>query len=145
MTAMFRSLSARNYRIWFAGALVSNVGTWMQNFTLPAYIDARTGSAGLVGLLVFTQLGPLLLLSLPAGVLADRVDRTKLVAAMQVVMMLASIGIAILVATHAPLWTLFAAQLVVGIANALNAPAFSARDVGSARNSGSAEPGGSIG
>ncbi len=98
----------------------------MQNFTLPAYIDARTGSAGLVGLLVFTQLGPLLLLSLPAGVLADRLDRTKFVAAMQVVMMLASIGIAILVATDAALWTLFAAQLAVGIANALNAPAFSA-------------------
>ncbi len=41
-------------------------------------------------------------------------------------MMLASVGIAVLVATDAPLWTLFAAQLAVGIANALNAPAFSA-------------------
>ncbi len=120
------ALSYPRFRIFFIATALSNVGTWMQNFTLPAYIDDRTGSAGLVGLLVFTQLGPLLLLSLPAGVLADRVDRTKFVAAMQVVMMLASIGIAILVATDAPLWTLFAAQLAVGIANALNAPAFSA-------------------
>jgi MFS family permease len=120
------ALSYPRFRIFFLATALSNVGTWMQNFTLPAYIDDRTGSAALVGLLVFTQLGPLLLLSLPAGVLADRVDRTKFVAAMQVVMMVASIGIAILVATHAPLWTLFAAQLVVGIANALNAPAFSA-------------------
>ena len=47
----------------------------MQNFTLPAYIEDRTESAALVGLLVFTQLGPLLLLSIPAGVLADRFPR----------------------------------------------------------------------
>jgi MFS family permease len=120
------ALSYPRFRIFFLATALSNVGTWMQNFTLPAYVDDRTGSAALVGLLVFTQLGPLLLLSLPAGVLADRVDRTRFVAAMQVVMMVAAIGIAILVATHAPLWTLFAAQLVVGIANALNAPAFSA-------------------
>jgi len=120
------ALSYRRFRIFFIASALSNVGTWMQNFTLPAYIDDRTGSASLVGLLVFTQLGPMLLLSLPAGVLADRVDRTRLVIVMQAAMMVGSLGLAALVAGHAPLWTLFATQLSIGIANSLNAPSFAA-------------------
>ncbi|MFP5487045.1 MAG: MFS transporter [Acidimicrobiia bacterium] len=120
------ALSYPAFRILFVGTALSNVGTWMQNFILPAYLDARTGSAGLVGLMVFVQLGPLLLLSIPAGILADRLDRTRLVVAMQVVMLAMSIVLAALVATDAPLWTVFAAQLVIGIANTINAPAFSA-------------------
>ncbi len=98
----------------------------MQNFTLPAYVDGRTGSASLVGLLIFVQLGPLLLLSIPSGMLADRFDRTRLVIAMQAVMMAMSIVLAVLVFRDAPLWTIFAVQLTIGVANTLNAPAFSA-------------------
>jgi MFS family permease len=120
------ALSYREFRILFIGTALSSVGTWMQNFTLPAYVDARTGSASLVGLLVFVQLGPLLLLSIPAGVLADRVNRTRLVIAMQSVMLVMSVVLAALVAGDAPLWTLFAAQLAIGLANTVNAPAFSA-------------------
>ena len=120
------ALSYRGFRILFIGTALSSIGTWMQNFTLPAYIDSRTGSATLVGLLVFVQLGPLLLLSIPAGMLADRLNRTRLVIAMQSVMMILSIVLAVLVWRHAPLWTLFAAQLALGIANTVNAPAFSA-------------------
>jgi MFS family permease len=120
------ALAYPRFRILFVGSVLSNAGTWMQNFILPAYLDERTGSAGLVGLLVFAQLGPLLLLSIPAGVLADRIDRTRFVVAMQVTMLVGSIALAALVANHAALWTLFAAQLAIGVANALNAPAFSA-------------------
>lgn len=120
------ALSYPAFRILFVGTALSSVGTWMQNFTLPAYLDARTGSAGLVGLMIFVQLGPLLLLSIPAGILADRVDRTRLVVAMQVVMLAMSIVLAALVALDSPLWTIFVAQLAIGIANTINAPAFSA-------------------
>ncbi len=72
----------------------------MQNFTLPAYIEHRTGSAALVGLLVFTQLGPLLLLSIPAGVLADRFPRRPYLVAMQAVQLVFSVVLAALVATR---------------------------------------------
>jgi MFS family permease len=120
------ALSYRNFRILFVGTALSSIGTWMQNFTLPAYVDSRTGSASLVGLLVFVQLGPLLLLSIPAGMLADRLNRTRLVIAMQSTMMVLSILLAVLVWRDAPLWTLFAAQLTLGVANTVNAPAFSA-------------------
>jgi MFS family permease len=114
------------FRILFIGTALSSVGTWMQNFTLPAYLDGRTGSASLVGLTIFMQLGPLLLLSIPAGMLADRVDRTRLVIAMQATMLVLSIALAGLVAVDAAIWSLLLVQLGIGIANTVNAPAFAA-------------------
>ena len=88
---------------------LSFVGTWMQNFTLPAYIDDRTESAALVGLLVFVQLGPMLLLSLVGGVLADRFNRARFLITMQVVQMVVTVALAALVATNSPLWALYGA------------------------------------
>lgn len=109
--------------IWL-GLFASNIGTWMQNFTLPAYIDNRTHSAALVGLLVFMQLGPLLVLSIPAGVIAERFPRRGYLVTMQSVQLVFSVVLAALVAGDAPLWTLFAATLMIGVGNALGAPAF---------------------
>jgi len=120
------ALSYRDFRLIWLGLFASNVGSWMQNFTLPAYVEHRTQSATLVGLLVFMQLGPLLLLSIPAGVLADRVSRRPYLIAMQLVQMAFSVVLAILVATDQPIWTLFATALVIGIGNAMNAPAMQA-------------------
>jgi MFS family permease len=120
------ALSYPEFRLVWLGLFASNVGTWMQNFTLPAYIDNRTHSAGLVGLLVFTQLGPLLLLSIPAGVLADRYPRRGYLVVMQAVQMVFTVVLAGLVAADAPLWTLFVTQLFIGVGFALNAPAFQA-------------------
>ena len=51
--------------------------TWMQNVVLPLYVLDRTGKASVVGVMVFAQLGPLLFLSIPAGVIADRFDRRR--------------------------------------------------------------------
>jgi MFS family permease len=120
------ALSYRDFRWIWLGLFASNIGTWMQNFTLPAYIEDRTESAALVGLLVFTQLGPLLVLSIPAGVLADRFPRRPYLVVMQAIQAAFSVLLAIFVGTHAPMWTLFACSLAVGIGNALNAPAFQA-------------------
>lgn len=118
------ALSYRSFRIIFIGLALSNIGTWMQNFTLPAYIDDRTGRPALVGVMVFMQLGPLLVLSIPGGVLADRVSKQKLQLTMQSASVVLTVVIAICIARDFALWTLFAAQLGIGIANALNAPAF---------------------
>lgn len=120
------ALSYRGFRIIFIGLALSNIGTWMQNFTLPAYIDGRTGRPALVGLMIFAQLGPLLVLSIPGGVLADRVSKQKLQLIMQSSSVVLTIAIAYFVAQDSALWTIFAAQLGIGIANALNAPAFQA-------------------
>lgn len=120
------ALSYRDFRLIWLGLFASNIGTWMQNFTLPAYIEQRTESATMVGLLVFTQLGPLLLLSIPAGVLADHFPRRPYLVVMQLVQGLFSALLAVLVLSHSALWTLFACSLTIGIGNALNAPAFQA-------------------
>jgi len=120
------ALSYRSFRIIFIGLALSNVGTWMQNFTLPAYIDDRTGRPALVGLMVFAQLGPLLVLSIPAGVIADRVSKQKLQLTMQSCSVVLTVAVAYVVASDHPLWMIFAAQLGIGMANALNAPAFQA-------------------
>src|SRR6476659_840181 len=94
------ALSSRDFR-WI-GLFASNVGTWMQNFTLPAYVEERTGSAALVAVLVFTQLGPLLLLSIPAGVLADRYPRRPYLVVMQAVQGIFSAVLAVLVGLQSP-------------------------------------------
>ena len=120
------ALSYRGFRVIFIGLSLSQIGTWMQNFTLPAYIDDQTGRPALVGLMIFMQLGPMLFLSIPGGVLADRVSKQKLQLVMQSVMAVLTIGLAVIVARDAALWMLFAAQFGIGVANALNAPAFQA-------------------
>ena len=86
----------------WVGSFASNIGTWMQNVVLPAYVYERTGKASVVGLLVFAQLGPLLLLSIPAGVIADRFDRRRWLIAMQIVQLVFSAVLAPLAAADAP-------------------------------------------
>ena len=112
-----------NFRLLWLGLFASNIGTWMQNLVLPAYIDARTESALWVGLFVFAQLGPLLLLSIPGGVLADKFPRKPWMIAMQSEQLVLSLVMAALVAGDAALLWLVAVQLFIGIGNALNAPA----------------------
>jgi len=116
----------RDFRIMWYSNFLSNIGTWMQNVVLPAYIYQRTGKASAVGIFVFAQLGPLLLLSIPAGVMADRFDRRKWLIFAQSIQMTGSVLLGIFTITHAPIFALFLAQLSVGIGNACNAPAFSA-------------------
>lgn len=98
----------------------------MQNLALPAYVDARTGSAKIVSLLVFAQLGPLLLLAIPGAIIAERVNRRKFLLGMQWMQLVFSLVLAGIVSIDGPIWALFLAQIAVGIGNALNAPAFQA-------------------
>jgi MFS family permease len=104
----------------------SNIGSWIQNVVLPIYIYNRTGKASVVALVILAQMGPLLLLAIPAGVVADAVDRRRWLQAMQLVMLAFSVVLAALAAVDAPIWAIFLAQLGVGIGGALNMPAWSA-------------------
>ena len=98
----------------------------MQNLALPAYIDDRTGSAKIVSLLVFAQLGPLLLLAIPGGIIAGRYNLQRYLLAMQWVQLVFSLVLAAIVSVDGPIWALFLAQTAIGVGNALNAPAFQA-------------------
>ena len=78
MPSAFRSLKNRNAQYFFAGVLVSNVGTWMQ-FTASSFLLYRlTGKATDLGLNVMFQFLPMLLLGAWAGAIADRTNRRKM-------------------------------------------------------------------
>jgi predicted MFS family arabinose efflux permease len=121
------ALAQRPFRVVWLGSLLSNVGTWMQNVALGAFAYDLTGSSGFVALLGFAQLGPLLLLSIVGGLLADTIDRRLLLVGCQVQQMVLSFVLAVVVQQDDPSKTaLFLCVLALGVGNALNAPTLSA-------------------
>ena len=96
----FRSLRRhRNYRVFFLGQLVSLAGTWMQNVALAWLVLELSGSPLAVGALAFWRFVPFTIFGLFAGVLADRFDSRKLVAATQGSAMLVSVALAVVTLT----------------------------------------------
>lgn len=79
------ALKHRDFALFWVGALISNIGTWMQNVTVPYVVFQLTRSAGWVGLAAFAGLAPALLFAPLAGSLADRFNRRVLLAWSQVV------------------------------------------------------------
>ncbi len=100
----------------------------MQNVLLGAYAYDLTHSSTFVGVLFFAQLGPLLFLSTLGGLLADIVDRRRLLVSLQLAQGLLSLGLAAIVASNDHPSELAIAGMVfaIGIANALSAPGLSA-------------------
>jgi MFS family permease len=123
---MFRSLGFFNYRVWFAGSLVSNIGTWMQRTAQDWIVltELTDQDAAAVGFTMALQFGPQLLLVPISGTIADRFDRRKLLVITQSVMALLGVGLGVLVITGlAELWHVYAFALGLGIAAAIDAPA----------------------
>ncbi|WP_345545762.1 MFS transporter [Microbacterium jejuense] len=123
---MFRSLSLYNFRVWFIGALISNIGGWMQSTAQDWVVltELTDHDATAMGVTMALQFGPPLVLVGITGWLADRFDRRKLLMFTQSALMLLAIAVGILLLTHVmtlPLMWLFA--LGFGITNAFDAPA----------------------
>jgi MFS family permease len=125
MMSTFRSLHILNYRIWFIGALVSNIGTWMQRTAQDWLVfDHLTDhDAGAMGVTMALQLGPQLFLAPVAGLAADRYNRKQLLVMTQSLMALLSAGLGILVVLGAAeLWHVYVFALLLGMVSALDAP-----------------------
>jgi MFS family permease len=121
------ALRQRTFRIVFIGAFLSNVGTWMQNVVLGAFAYRLTHSSTFVGVIVFAQLGPTLLLSMVGGLIADRVDRRRFLIIVSLEQLLFSAVLAWVAASAAPSHVLLVVVVaLVGAGNALFAPAYSA-------------------
>ena len=121
------ALRNRDFRIFWGGTFASNIGTWMQNVLLGAFGYELTGSAVFVGILFFAQLGPLLFMSTVGGVLADVVDRRKLLIITQIEQLVLSIVLAVLAASGDPSRiALVACVFAIGVGNSLSAPAIAA-------------------
>src|SRR5438552_8725053 len=99
-TAMFRALSHRNFRLFWTGAFLSNVGTWMQAVAQSWLVLTLTNSAFWLGLDAFMATAPGFLFTLAGGVFADLVDRRRLLLYTQVVAGLAAVALATLVYTN---------------------------------------------
>lgn len=121
------ALRNRTFRIVYFGAFASNVGTWMQNVVLGALAYDLTKSSEFVGLLVFAQLGPLLLLSLVGGALADTFDRRRILVLVSVEQIAFTLALAWLVRSPHPSHALlFLLVLAIGVGQAIYAPTFTA-------------------
>jgi MFS family permease len=124
--AMFRSFSSFNYRIWFLGALVSNVGGWMQATAQDWVVltELTDNDATAMGFTMALQFGPPLVLVSLTGWVADRFDRRKILLLTQTVLMALALGVAALLLTGVmTLPLMFGFALAFGITNAFDAPA----------------------
>ncbi|GGF15825.1 MFS transporter [Subtercola lobariae] len=122
----FRSLSIRNYRIWASGAIVSNVGTWMQRAAQDwiVLVQLTDHNATAVGIVLAFQFAPQVLLLPFTGLAADRFDRRKLLIATQTAMGALSLALGILTVTNEiTLWQVYIFAFVFGSAAAFDSPA----------------------
>ena len=126
MKGTFRSLAIFNYRVWAAGAVVSNVGTWMQR-TAQDWLVLTVlthNNATAVGIVIALQFGPLVVLLPFTGFAADHFDRRKLLVATQAAMGVLALGLGVLtVAGVVRLWHVYAFALLLGCVTAFDAPA----------------------
>ncbi len=124
---MFRALSHRNFRVFWVGAFLSNVGTWMQAVAQGWLVLELTNSSFWLGVDGFMATAPGFFLTLAGGVFADLVDRRRLLLYTQVVAGVAAIGLATLVWTgHARLWMILGFSLITGCCMALAGPSYQA-------------------
>ncbi len=125
MNSTFRSLGVRNYLIWFAGGLTSNIGTWMQRTAQDWIVltELSDHDAAAVGITMALQLGPVLLLMPWAGLIADRVNVRKMLMATQAAMGALALGLGIIVVFGvAQLWHVYLFAFLLGTVSAIDAP-----------------------
>ena len=123
----FRAFTYRDYRLLWAGAFTSSVGTWMQEVAQNWLILTMTGSALLLGFDAFLGDVPFLLFSLFGGVLADRMDRRRILLLSQVVQLSSAFLLAALIFGHAiHVWMILTLSFVVGFAQSFGGPAYQA-------------------
>ncbi|MDE1181020.1 MFS transporter [Paraburkholderia sp.] len=126
MKGTFRSLRNFNYRIWAGGALVSNVGTWMQRTAQDWIVltSLTDHNATAVGIVMALQFGPQMLLLPLTGFAADHLDRRKLLLATQSTMGALALGLGVLtLGGWVQLWHVYTFAGLLGCAAAFDSPA----------------------
>ncbi len=120
MTTRFPALASRDYRLFWSGQAISLIGTWMQSTVQPYLAYRLTGQPIFLGAIGFATTLPTLLLTLPGGVLVERVDKRRVVIVMQTVMMLQAFALgALALSGHISIWHIAALAFVLGAANSI--------------------------
>lgn len=123
----FQALKEKNYRAFWTGSFLSNIGTWMQSVAQGWLVLQLTNSAFWLGLVGFASSLPSLIFSLMGGVLADRMDRRRLLFVTQSIMMLSAVIVGVLTAAHVVVISeIILLGFLSGLANSVNGPAYQA-------------------
>jgi MFS family permease len=118
-----RALRHRDFRLFWCGQAISLVGSWMQSVGLSWLVLELTGSPLRLGLVSALQFGPLLLLSVIAGVVVDRSPKRRLLMGTQLALMLPALALAALAWTGwVRYWHVATLAGVIGVVNALDMP-----------------------
>ncbi|MDQ3422855.1 MAG: MFS transporter [Actinomycetota bacterium] len=125
MSPTFRALSVRNYRLYAAGAVVSNTGTWMQRVAQDWLVLQLTGNSGTaLGITTGLQFLPILLLSPYAGLIADRFPKRRLLQVTQLMIAVPAAVLGVLAVTGAAqTWHVYVLATIFGIGTAFDGPA----------------------
>jgi MFS family permease len=124
LSSRFRSLTHRNFRLFWSGQLVSLIGTWMQSVAQGWLMHRLTGSAFMLGVLGFAQFLPVMFLSLWAGVVADRMDKRRLILTTQTLALVQAALLATVVTLGVVQpWMVICLALAFGIVNSFDLPA----------------------
>ncbi len=120
----FRSLHVRNFRLFFGGQLISQVGNWLTLVAQTLLVYELTHSGIALGALAAAQFGPVLILGPWAGLVADRSDKRRLLLVIQTIAMCQSFALAALAFTgHPPVLAIFGVALIGGVTVAFDNPA----------------------
>lgn len=123
-TNIIRSLSSRNYRLFFTGQGISLIGTWMQTIAMSWLVYRLTGSALLLGVVGFAGQIPSFVFAPIAGVLADRWNRHHILIGTQALAMIqAFVTAGLTLAGVITVWHIVALSLFLGLVNAFDIPA----------------------
>jgi predicted MFS family arabinose efflux permease len=124
-SGMFRALSHRDYRLFWTGAFLSNIGTWMQAVAQGWLVLKLTDSPFWLGLDAFMATSPAVIFTLLGGVFADLIDRRRLLLFTQVIAGLTALSLATLVATNVVnRWMVLGFSFVTGCCMALASPSY---------------------
>ena len=124
---MFEAFGERDYRRFWSAQFISNLGSWMQAVAQGWLVYRLTDSAFLLGFVAFAASAPSIFLMLPGGVLADQLDRRRVIALSQWAQAGSALWLAISIAVdQISVLQIICAALVVGVAQSFSAPAYQA-------------------
>jgi MFS family permease len=117
------ALKHRNFQLFFSGQLISLTGTWMQTVAQSWLVYRLTGSSLLLGSVGFASQIPVFLMAPVGGMVADRMNRHRIVIATQTVSMILALVLATLTLTHTvKVWHIFLLAASMGVVNAFDIP-----------------------
>ena len=123
MKSIFRTLKYKNFRLFFPGLMVAQIGIWTQNVAISWLVYDITNSAFVMGSIMFLSALPLFFITPFAGVIIDKFDKQKLLMIIQNLFALQAFIMSVMVLTnHYPIWSIAVLGVFLNIIAAIDSP-----------------------